>query len=391
MKVLWGLLSCLPLIGGVIQGISLGSGLETDNRNIDCYWAHPPEYYIPQLKTMGFNYLRIPFSAQYINEGNYDVLDRFFSLAEQNDMKILLDFHRVWNSHQGDIFEINRDDFLNVWFRLLDRYKDRQVLTSVGLWNEYQGEDIGFWNGFLRDVSTQIETRYPNRFVFYMSGVRWAGSLNGMNKEDLYFSDRIKYEWHKYAFSSSNDWTHDWDWSVNAVPKEKIVIGEWGFRNPEDMYWANTYVDYLISKGIRDTFFWMEVQSSGDTGGLYRGDCQTIDYEKLEILKRLWGYIINDIYGAMRLSNPENYTLEGFEVNKGKKSKYDAILKNKKTGEFKRVPFGAKGYEQYHDKIGHYKDFDHGDKDRRKRYLQRHKGEDDYKFSSGYLSIKYLW
>lgn len=98
----------------------------------------------------------------------------------------------------------------------------------------------------------------------------------------------------------------------------------------------------------------------------------------------------------MIIHNPENYELIGFEINKGKKHKYDAILKNKKTGEKKRVPFGGKKtdgtpYEQFEDKIGHYKQYDHKDLKRRWRYLARHKGEDEKLFSSGYFSIKYLW
>lgn len=52
----------------------------------------------------------------------------------------------------------------------------------------------------------------------------------------------------------------------------------------------------------------------------------------------------------MRVSNPDNYRLVGFEVNRGKK-KYDAVLENKKTGEKLRVSFGAKAYQHYKDKI----------------------------------------
>jgi hypothetical protein len=98
----------------------------------------------------------------------------------------------------------------------------------------------------------------------------------------------------------------------------------------------------------------------------------------------------------MRLPNPEAYELIGFEVNKGKKSKYDAILKNKKTGEKKRVSFGGKypdgtPYEQYHDKIGYYSKYDHNDKERRRLYLLRHKNDLGFKFSSAYFSTNFLW
>lgn len=98
----------------------------------------------------------------------------------------------------------------------------------------------------------------------------------------------------------------------------------------------------------------------------------------------------------MRISNPENYTLVGFEVNRGKRAKYNAVIENKYTKEKKRVPFGGKHpdgtpYEQYEDKLGHYSQYDHNDLKRRHNWLSRHADNTKYKFSSAYFSKKFLW
>lgn len=94
----------------------------------------------------------------------------------------------------------------------------------------------------------------------------------------------------------------------------------------------------------------------------------------------------------MRLDHPEDYTFLRFEKSRHKGKKYDAVLKNKKTQQEKRVPFGAIGFQQYEDRaLGLYKNDDHHDETRRKRYRQRHMGEDKHKFSSGFFAIKYLW
>jgi hypothetical protein len=98
----------------------------------------------------------------------------------------------------------------------------------------------------------------------------------------------------------------------------------------------------------------------------------------------------------MRIHNPENYTLLGIELNRGKKHKYDAVLKNTKTGENRRIPFGGKHpdgtpYDQFEDRIGHYSEYDHGDQKRRDRWLKRHSRNTDYKFSSAWFSKEYLW
>lgn len=97
----------------------------------------------------------------------------------------------------------------------------------------------------------------------------------------------------------------------------------------------------------------------------------------------------------MKISNPENYRLLGFELG-GKKHKYIAILENIKTKQKKQVPFGGKypdgtPYEQFEDKIGHYKDYDHKDLKRRHNYLKRHEKDGDFKFSSFWFSKHFLW
>lgn len=94
----------------------------------------------------------------------------------------------------------------------------------------------------------------------------------------------------------------------------------------------------------------------------------------------------------MKIENPQEYSLKGFEKSKTKHKKYDAILVHKKTKREKRVPFGDIRYEQYKDRaLGLYKNKDHLDTKRRAAYRQRHSGELDDKFSSGYFAWKYLW
>ena len=95
----------------------------------------------------------------------------------------------------------------------------------------------------------------------------------------------------------------------------------------------------------------------------------------------------------MIIENPNNYIHIGFEKSKSKNKKYDALLKNRENSRIKRVPFGAIGYNQYHDStgLGLYKSLDTFDKEKRRLYRIRHKGEDKNKYSSGYFSWRFLW
>ena len=93
----------------------------------------------------------------------------------------------------------------------------------------------------------------------------------------------------------------------------------------------------------------------------------------------------------VRIENPEDYVLEEIVFANDNKHKYFAILKHKIRGTTKKVPFGDRNYEHYHDKLGYYSNLDHKDPERRRRYLIRHASNTGYKFSSAYFSKRYLW
>lgn len=95
----------------------------------------------------------------------------------------------------------------------------------------------------------------------------------------------------------------------------------------------------------------------------------------------------------MKLENPEDYVLAGFEKSHLPTKKYNAIMVNKKTKKEKRVPFGDSRYQQYKDStgLGLYSKLDHGDRKRRDAYRTRHQGEDTHKYSSGWFSWHFLW
>ena len=92
-----------------------------------------------------------------------------------------------------------------------------------------------------------------------------------------------------------------------------------------------------------------------------------------------------------------DYYFDSFIKSKNKLKKYTAVLVHRKTGRKVHVHFGgirANGvpYGQYRDDaMGLYSKYDHGDKARRRRWLNRH-AEDGFKpFSASYFARKYLW
>ena len=72
--------------------------------------------------------------------------------------------------------------------------------------------------------------------------------------------------------------------------------------------------------------------------------------------------------------------------------KYDVYQGKNKITSFGGIKEDGTVYPQYKDKIGFYSDYDHLDKNRRKRYRQRHRN--DYindPTKAGYFSYHFLW
>ena len=69
--------------------------------------------------------------------------------------------------------------------------------------------------------------------------------------------------------------------------------------------------------------------------------------------------------------------------------KYSVYVKSEK-GNPKLIHFGDSKYQQFKDKLGHYKHLDHGDPKRKKAYYSRHGPATD-KNTPKYWSHKILW
>jgi len=297
MKVLS--LTFLSLTTGVsafINGTSF-YGLETSRKDFDCSWQHPMPYYVDLLQENGFNHYRIPVSMEYIQEGNFQKLDEFTEYIQKYPgTNFTIDMHRIFASHQGvDIFEAGTTltQFVDAWLTIISRYKDHPQFYGIDVFNEYQLDDYVFWSSTMASVILKIEDAVPNRLHYFVGGWKWGGSLYGINLEYLPFSDRIWYTIHKYIFSiphGDTDYEKDWETSFYEPIRHKIVVGEWGFKMevPEQVEWAKRFITWLKNNNIRNSFFWVAAGNSGDTNALWKTDCETFEYDKVQVVKSLW-------------------------------------------------------------------------------------------------------
>ena len=286
------LLFFLPTVNSLIKGINW-FGFETEYKNLMCTWTNDIEWNIKKIKELDFNYIRLPFSLEFVNDGNWEEMDNFFNIAYQYDIDVVLDFHRLHSTHQSFRPYDNHftfDDFLDSWRIILDRYKSYPNLKGVDIFNEYQGNNVVEWNNLSRQIVSFIENQFPERFDFYVGGVRWGGNLYGVKLDDLPYNDRITYTIHKYWFSDGID-EEAWAATFDKENHKLISVGEWGYKTDGTEFekiFAIEFVDWLKENNIRDTFFWTWTYNSGDTGGILKADCTTIDYEKIRLLHNLW-------------------------------------------------------------------------------------------------------
>lgn len=274
----------------IIKGINW-FGFETEYKNLMCTWKHDIEWNLKRMKEFGFNYIRLPFSMEFVRDANWEQMDIFFEKSKELGFDVVLDAHRITSYRQSEKPYDNNfrfDDFLNGWKTILDRYKDYDNLKAVDIFNEYQSGDYVEWNYLAKQIVNFIENNFPERFDFFIGGTNWGGNIHNMDLSDLPFQNRIYYSIHKYWFSDSPPYEEKWNYSFGD--KELKNVGEWGYMSEvqSETEWAENFVKYLKKNNVKDTFFWTWTDNSYDTKGCLKEDCETIDYKKMLLLHHLW-------------------------------------------------------------------------------------------------------
>jgi len=281
------LLFFLPITDCIMKCISI-YGCETEARNFVCSWKYPVEHYISKAHELGFNTLRLPFSYQYVVEGNFAPTDEFFLLAYKYNMSVALDFHRIWSDHQGPIPEenISLDNFIWAWKTMLWRYVNYPQLIGHNCYNEYQYQDIPYITSYTERVFNEIEKEFPDRFIHIATGYNWASDLRDFSLEYLPYHDKIFYSIHAYPFSLKTE--EQWNWNFGNMTT-KLVLGEWGWMDskPDEVEWAKRFIPYLKKRNITNTCYWT-IAHSHDTGNLFQDDCEIIKWDNYNLLKTLW-------------------------------------------------------------------------------------------------------
>lgn len=331
-------------------------------------WAMGWKEQIAQMKSLGFNAIRLPFvpdtlynttpvdQLSYIDAGKnpeligktpLQAMDLWMAEADRQGMYVMLDFHSVSMQRQyPHWFVSNPADFGLVynrqaytkehWLRDLvfvaKRYAGLPHFFAIDVYNEPNGivrwssgdanvtDPVYFWKPAAEAAASAVLAANPNLLIF-VQGIN--GNFDGREASNIAMNwgedfqpqayqpldipaDKLVLSPHTYgpdvyvkssfgAASFPANLAADWETLFGQFAgKHPVVPGEWGGKygngtgGQADVVWQNAFVDYLIAKGMRSSFYWCYTPNSGDTGGILDDQLQ-VRADKMALLNRLWG------------------------------------------------------------------------------------------------------
>jgi len=331
-------------------------------------WAAGWKDQIAQMKSLGFNAIRVPFvpdtlysttpvdqlsyvdasrNAELIGKTPLQALDLWMAEADRQGMYVLLDFHSVSKQRQYQTwFVSNPGDFSLIynnqaytpdnWRRDLvfvaKRYANLPHFFAIDVDNEPNGvvrwsagdpnmtDTANYWKPATESAAAAILAANPNLLIF-VQGI--TGNFDGVENTHIAMNwgenfqpqayqplsipyDKLVLSPHTYgpdvykksSFDAPDfpaNLAADWEQLFGQFePVHTVVPGEWGGRygqgpsGQKDVVWQNAFVDYLIQKGIRNSFYWCYTPNSADSGGIL-DDSLAVQEGKMDLLRRLWG------------------------------------------------------------------------------------------------------
>ncbi len=307
-------------------------GLETGSYAPHGLWARGYKEMMDQMKQLGFNTIRLPYSNDILNEANkpsaidasknpdlvglsgLQVMDKVIEYANKIGMRVILDRHRPTKDSQSPLWytgTVSEAKWIADWKTLANRYKGNTAVIGADLHNEPNGAACWACNDPARDWKAAAERAgnavlavNPNWLIF-VEGIQtygnhwywWGGNLEGVKSAaiKLNVANRVVYSTHDYPqsvwnqswFTASSYPTNlagVWDMIWGYIHKEKIapvLVGEFGskLQTQNDQQWFDSLTAYLKSNNI-SWVFWSWNPNSGDTGGILADDWQTVNWNK---------------------------------------------------------------------------------------------------------------
>lgn len=278
-------------------------GFETGNEILHGLWTRDYHSMLDQVKSLGFNTLRIPFSNQMLASGavtssiNYSAnpdlqgltplqcMDKVISYAGQIGLKVFLDRHsaKADNFANEDLWYIPGDAYytesqwINDWVMLAKHYAGNTTVIGADLFNEPKrsatwgnSSPSTDWNKAAERCGNAILAANPN-WLIIVEGVEkynnqttwWGGNLTGAAQYPVVLtaSNKLVYSAHEYPSSVyAQTWFSDptypknlpgvWNGNWGYLFQNQnvpVLIGEFGSKlaTTSDQTWIQSLLSYM--------------------------------------------------------------------------------------------------------------------------------------------------
>ncbi len=318
-------------------------GMETPTHALHGLWTRDYKAMLAQIKSLGYNSIRIPFSvaalqyelvsgidfsigsnADLMEKSPLEVLDIIVQEAEQQGLLILLDCHQLNDQVIPELWydeDYSEADWINAWTLLAEHYRDRPNIFGADLKNEPHGQASWGtydyqtdWRWAAERAGNAILAINPDWLILVQGveknvpeqqlEIHWqGGNLEGAKRYPVRLAvpHKLVYSPHEYGpgvfdqpwFSEDTfpeNLRDRWEIGFNYLVTENIapiLIGEFGGRQTDDQspegIWQREFVDYINEHDLSYAY-WSWNPNSDDTGGILLDDWQQIDTEKQALL-----------------------------------------------------------------------------------------------------------
>ena len=211
-------------------------GYNTGTNTFDGLWNSELVSSIEAIADHGFNLIRVPMSAQLINQwaagtypkANYnnaynpdlnsmnslEIFDYFLKVAEENGLKVMPDIHSAETDSMGHMSNLwyTSNVSTNQYYKALEwmaeRYKNNDTIIAYDLKNEphgkpYEGSNAAIWNNsqsannwkyVAETAAKKVLAKNPNVLIMvegieiYPKNIKTNGNYSSTNDGDYYFN-----------------------------------------------------------------------------------------------------------------------------------------------------------------------------------------------------------
>jgi endoglucanase len=323
-------------------------GIESDTHVPHGLWARDYKEMLAQMKDLGYNMIRLPYSVQSLQEStvkgidftigsnrdlegktSLEVMDRIIEEAGQYGLMVLLDSHRLDDKEIPELWYSDRfteADWINTWTMLAKRYRHQANVIGADLKNEPHGQ--ASWGTGDMDTDWRLAAERAGEaildinpdWLIVVEGVEknvpdqvldthwWGGNLEGVRNYPVRLSrrDKLVYSPHEYGsgvfpqawFSDRtfpNNLYRRWEIGFQYIARLKlapILVGEFGGHKvgqwSKEGVWQRQFMDYLGENNLNFAY-WSWNPNSDNTGGILEEDWRSVDGRKQRYLGKLLG------------------------------------------------------------------------------------------------------